>query len=134
MVSLLLFTVITIAEPHLLLDSYYSLRWFLLISHGGIDLNWITIGDLTFLLSRSIFPSPKYYSNNIPWTLSRCQYSRTSMPTTTGSTTLAAQINKFDRRGINSSASAFSVKSAEITPDGACQTRTNRIHISSSTC
>ena len=61
-----LLTMMTIADPSLLLIFCCSLRRFSLISHRDVDLNWIPIADSTSLLSSSIFPSPKYLSNGIP--------------------------------------------------------------------
>ena len=132
--SLSLLTVMTIAEPRLLLVSCCSLKRFSLISHRGTDLSWIPVADSTSLLSNSIFPSPRYLSSGIPWTLSRCQCSRISIPTTAGSTALTARINRFDRRGIICPASAFSERRAEIAPDGAYRTWVKRIDVSSPAC
>ncbi len=132
--SLSLLTVMIIAEPHLLLDSCTSLNRFSLISHWGTVLSWIPVADSTSLLSNSIFPSPRDLYNGIPWTLSRCQCSRISIPATAGSTAFTARIKRFDCHGINCPASAFSVRSAEIAPDGAYRTRANRICVSSLVC
>lgn len=94
--SILLLTVITIADPHLLLLSFCSLSRFSLISQRGVAFNGMLVEDSTSLFKSSIFPGPRYRSSDIPCTLRRCHCSRTSTPITTSSIVFAARINIFD--------------------------------------
>lgn len=130
MASLSLLTIITIAEPRLLLVSCYFFKQFLLISYQDTNLSWISITNSIFFLSNSIFLFSRYLSGGIPWTLSCCQCSRIFILITTGSTILTAHINKFDCWEIICPTSAFSERRAKITPDGAYQTCVNHIDIS----
>ena len=120
-------TVMTMAEPCLFPLSCCSRRRFSDINQRGSVFNCMPVEDSTSRFSSSILPSPKYLFKGIPCTLSRCQCSSISTSTTVGSTVFAARMSRFDNRGINKPALAFSVKRADIAPDGAYRTRENRM-------
>lgn len=121
------FTVMTMVEPRLSPVICACLSQSSLINHRGSVVSCMPIDNSTSCFSNSISPSPKYLSKGIPCTFSRRQCSNISTPTTAGSTVLAARISKFDSRGTNNPAFAFSVSRANIAPDGAYLTRANRV-------
>lgn len=120
-------TVMTMAGPRLFPLSYCSWKRFSDINQRGSVFNCMPVEDSTSRFSSSIFPSPKYLSRDIPCTLSRYQCSSISTPTTAESIVFAAQMSKFDNRGINKPALAFSVRRADIAPDGAYRIREKRV-------
>lgn len=85
------------------------------------------VDDSTSRFSTSIFPSPKYLLRDISCTFSHCQCSSISTPPTAESTVFATQISRFDNQGISNLALAFSVRRADIVPDGAYLTCENRV-------
>ena len=119
--------VITIADFCLLPVFCCSLNWLLFINQRGRVFNCILVDDFTSYFSSSIFPSPKYLSSDILYTLSCCQCSSTSTPTIAGSIVFAARISIFDNRGTTSLALAFSVRSTDTSPDGKHLTLQNRV-------
>lgn len=120
-------TVITIAEPRLFPVSCCFLRRFSFISQRGSVFNFIPVDYSISWFSSFIFPLTGYLSRNISCTFNRCQCSITSTSTIVASTVFAAQMNKLDNWGINNPLSAFSMKRADIAPDGAYLSREKRV-------
>lgn len=85
------------------------------------------VDDSTSYFSMSIFLPFKYFSKDIPCTLSYCQYSSTSTLTIAKFTFFAAQINKFDNYKISNLVSLFLVKRVDIAPNKIYLTCKNRI-------
>lgn len=94
--SVLLLTVMTIAKPRLFLLFCYSLKPFLLTSQHGIVFKTMTIKNSTSLFKNFIFPSPRYWSNDILCTFRPYNYSSTSIPITALSITFITLINILD--------------------------------------
>lgn len=111
-----LLTVIKMGDPHFP-TFYRSLRQLSLISQKEKAFSYILVENSTFRFNNSILSSLKYLSSNISCTLKRCQCSSISTSITVGLIVFAAQISRFDSQGINTSALAFSIRSADLIPD-----------------
>ena len=117
----------TIAEPHLLIFSCCSLCRSSLTSHYGVVFNEMSVKDSTSLLKTSMFPCPRYRSNDILCTFRQCHCSGTSTPITASSIAFATRIIIFVYWGNSIVASACSLRRAEIDHNDAYFTRINRI-------
>ena len=115
--SILILTVMTIAERHLMLFSWCSFSRSSLTSHRGFVLNEMPVEDFTSLLKSSMFLCLRYCYNDIPCTFKRCYYSSISIPITASSIAFDAWINIFDRWGNSIVASALSRKRADEDPN-----------------
>lgn len=94
-------TIITIADPCILLVIYASLSQFSLINYCRTIFCYTPIDNSTSYFKSSIYYLFRYLLRSIPYTFNRCQCSNISTPTMTSLTVFTIQISTFDNHGIN---------------------------------
>ena len=124
---ILLLTVMTIVDLHLLLFFCCFYNQFLIINYRNIAFNEMLVEDPTFFFKMSIFPDPKYYSNNIPYILKWYHYSRISTLIIALFIVFVVWINIFNCWNKNIIALVFFINEAEIDPNDIYFTWVNQI-------